>query len=382
MEGSIDTLTPRAYPWQSSTGYNRMTPTPDKPDIAQGRIAIPFLGILTLIAVGTVLKLAQSVVLPLIIAWLLSYILGPVIKALANRRVPTALATTFTLIILFIGLYVLGGFILGRVLAIASEYDKYESILLTMIQDFSDRWKYGSDLLKQVEWTKIIGTPIKKAAGTGLSFLYNLVLVIIFLVFLLLGKPYFKYKLLKAMPEKEAGRVDSIVSAIAGQISRYLSVQCLISFTTGFFVWLALTIINVDFAVTWGLLAFFLNFIPTIGSIAASIPPILLALVQFYPSFGPGIATAIALLSIQMVIGNGVAPKVMGDKLNLSPVVVLLSLIFWGWLWGITGALLSVPIASAIKIVCENIEPLRPISIMMGSGKSYRHEFESVAQGE
>ncbi len=361
-----------------------MTPTPDKPDVAQGKIAIPFLGILTLIAVGTVLKLAQSVVLPLIIAWLLSYILGPMINALARRKVPTALATTFTLLILFVALYVLGGFIYGRVLVIASEYAKYEEILRTMINDVTQKWEYGRELVQQLDLTTLIGTQIAKAVGSGISFAWNLILVIIFLIFLLLGKPYFKFKLLKAMPENEAGRVDAIVSAIAGQLSRYLSVQCLISFATGFFVWLALRIIGVDFAITWGMLAFFLNFIPTIGSIAASIPPILLALVQFYslesgPNFGPAIAAGISLLTIQMVIGNGVAPKVMGDKLNLSPVVVLLSLIFWGWLWGITGALLSVPIASAIKIVCENIEPLRPISVMMGSGKSYRHEFEGAA---
>ena len=187
----------------------------------------------------------------------------------------------------------------------------------------------------------------------------------------------------EALDVGQAKRVDSIVSAIAGQISRYLYLQFLISFATGFCVWLALTIIKVDFAVTWGALAFILNFIPTIGSIVASIPPILLALVQYYDpnsdvNWWPAIATAVSLLTIQMVIGNGIAPKVMGDNLNLSPVVVLLSLIFWWWLWGPIGALLSIPIASAIKIVCENIEPLRPISIMMGSGKAYRHEFETA----
>jgi predicted PurR-regulated permease PerM len=132
-------------------------------------------------------------------------------------------------------------------------------------------------------------------------------------------------------------------------------------------------LIGVDFAVTWGALAFFLNFIPTVGSMIASIPPILVALVQF-DTFWPAVVTALALLTIQMVIGNGITPKVMGDQLNLSPVVVLISLVFWGWLWGIVGALLSTPIASAIKIVCENIDALKPISILMGSGKPYLKE--------
>jgi predicted PurR-regulated permease PerM len=134
----------------------------------------------------------------------------------------------------------------------------------------------------------------------------------------------------------------------------------------------------VDFAVTWGALAFFLNFIPTVGSIAASLPPILLALVQFYPSIWPGVFTLLSILTIQLGMGNGIAPKVLGDQLNLSPVVILLSLLFWGWLWGVVGALLSVPITAALKIVCENIESLQPISVMMGSGKSYRREYDKL----
>jgi predicted PurR-regulated permease PerM len=119
----------------------------------------------------------------------------------------------------------------------------------------------------------------------------------------------------------------------------------LISFTTGVLVWLALEFIGVDFAVTWGALAFFLNFIPTVGSILASIPPVLLALVQFYPSFWPAVITLLSVTTIQMGMGNALAPKIL-------------------------------PIAAAIKIVCENIETLHPISVMMGSGKAFRREFK------
>jgi predicted PurR-regulated permease PerM len=107
----------------------------------------------------------------------------------------------------------------------------------------------------------------------------------------------------------------------------------------------------------------------------ASIPPILLALVQFYPSLWPGGVTLLTVMAIQLGMGNALAPKLMGDQLNLSPVVILLSLLFWGWLWGIVGALISIPIAAAIKIVCENIETLHPISVMMGSGKTYQREY-------
>ena len=166
--------------------------------------------------------------------------------------------------------------------------------------------------------------------------------------------------------------------SISSQIGKYLALQFFISLATGLCVWLALIILGVDFPVTWGALAFFLNFIPTVGSIAASIPPILVALVQF-PSFWPAVFTLIVLLVIQMTIGNIISPKIMGDRLHLSPMVVLVSLVFWGWLWGLW-ALCSVPIASAIKIVCENIEALRPISVMMDPagvtrGKRTRYDF-------
>jgi predicted PurR-regulated permease PerM len=162
------------------------------------------------------------------------------------------------------------------------------------------------------------------------------------------------------------------VGSISNQIGRYLAAQFLISLITGVLVWAALVLLKIDFPVTWGATAFLLNFIPTVGSIVASIPPILLALVQYYPHYWPAVLTTICLLTIQMVMGNVITPKVMGDRLNLSPVVILLSLLFWGWLWGVVGALLSIPITCAIKITCENIEPLRIISIFMGSGKTYK----------
>jgi predicted PurR-regulated permease PerM len=247
-----------------------------------------------------------------------------------------------------------------------------------LIATLTTQLNLGFDPLAGIDWGQNIGRFLVTLSGSIFTFASKLVLVVIFLFFILLGKPFFKYKILKSFSDDKANQLSQITLSITGQIRRYLSWQFVISFCTGCLVWLALSLIGVDFAVTWGALAFFLNFIPTVGSIAASIPPILLALIQFYPSFWPGIITFFALLTIQLSIGNGIAPKVLGDQLNLSPVVILLSLLFWGWLWGIVGALLSIPITAAIKIVCENIEPLQPISVMMGSGKSYQREFKKL----
>ena len=338
------------------------------------QIATIFLGILVLISIGTVLKFAQGVVLPLSIAWLLSFLLGPAINYMTQRKIPTTLAVVFVLILLLGILYLSGTFLYSRIQAFAVEYPKYQTRFMELASTVTNRFNLPFDPLAGINWGQSIGRFIYTLSGSIFNFASKLILVVVFLFFILLGKPYFKYKIRESFSEDDANQLSHITNSITGQIRRYLSFQFLISFATGLCVWFALLLIGVDFPVTWGALAFFLNFIPTIGSIVASIPPIIVALVQFYPEFLPAIITAIAVISIQMVIGNGIAPKVLGDQLNLSPVVVLLTLLFWGWLWGIAGALMSVPIAASIKIICENVPILHPISVMMGSGISYWRE--------
>jgi AI-2 transport protein TqsA len=342
----------------------------------RGKVTFIFLGILVLIAVGVVLKTAQSVILPLVIAWLLSFLIGPAINFMTARKIPATLAVFIILIVLLGIFYLSGTFLYARFSAFVAAYPKYHARFTDLIAMITSKWNLEFDPLAGINWGQNIGRILASFSRSIFAFASQLVLVIIFLFFILLGKPYFRYKILKSFSSEDADQIARITFSITGQIRRYLSLQFLISFTTGVLVWLALQIIGVDFAVTWGALAFFLNFIPTVGSIVASIPPILLALVQFYPSLWPGVVTLLSVMTIQLGMGNALAPKVMGDQLNLSPVVVLLSLLFWGWLWGIVGALLSIPIAAAIKIVCENIQTLHPISVMMGSGKTFRREFK------
>jgi AI-2 transport protein TqsA len=341
----------------------------------RNKITLVFQGILVLVALGMVFKYAGAVILPLIIAWLLSYLIGPTVNYMTQRKIPITLAV-FIILILLLGIFYLSGmFLHARISAFAAAYPKYHSQLTVIVTAATSRLDLPFDPLAGINWGQSIGRFLVTLSGSIFAFVSQLVLVVIFLFFILLGKPYFKYKILKSFSQENANQISQITFTITAQIRRYLVLQFLISFATGFLVWFALTLIGVDFAVTWGAVAFFLNFIPTIGSIVASIPPILLALVQFYPSFWPGLITAIALITIQVGMGNGIAPKVMGDQLNLSPVVILLSLLFWGWLWGIVGALLSVPIAVTIKIACDNIQTLHPISVMMGSGKRFQQEF-------
>ena len=342
-------------------------------------VIVGLLAVLALFAVCTVLTIAQSVILPLIIAWLLSYILGPVVTTLERRRIPSGLSITVVLLLLF-GFCYLGGFFLyGRAVMFWQAYPRYQASIMEMLESVTSKWDLPG-LLDGVNWWPKIGGYMAVTADSLISFSSQLVMVMIYLVFLLLGKPYFSYKLKKAFPSERGNKLAKVLFSISSQTGKYLFLQMIISLATGICVWGALSIMGVDFAVTWGAFAFFLNFIPTVGSMIASIPPIMVALVQ--PDgggLGFALMVALVLLTIQMVIGNGIAPKVMGDQLNLSPVVVLISLVMWGSMWGIVGALLSTPIAAAVKIICENVEALKPISTLMGSGKSIRKEALATA---
>lgn len=338
----------------------------------QGRISLFLLALIALVAVGAVLKLAQAVVLPLVIAWLLSYVLAPVVNFLTDRKTPRALAILFVLVLLFVCLYTGVIFLNARVSSIVEAFPKYQQRFTEISKALGEVLESTYNPLANIDWGQRITVALVRFSGSLVSILSSLIMVVIFLIFMLSGQPYFKLKVVKAFSSEQAEQLTGIITSITSQITRYLAAQFLISLATGICIWAALSLIGVDFPITWGALAFFLNFIPTVGSIIASIPPILLSVVQFYPELWPPITTFIVVAAIQLVIGNGIAPKVMGDRLNLSPVVVLLSLLFWGWLWGVVGALLSIPITTALKIGCENIPALRPVGVLMGSGrKSY-----------
>lgn len=331
------------------------------------RSQIFFLGFLSIVAGGMVLRFARGVVMPLVVAWLLSYIFKPIIQTLERKKIPPILSIT-ALVAIFLGLCLLGfTFLYRRLVPFVNAFPSYYDQFLVLVEEIGKANDIPTDLLFEFDWGSRLTTWLLTLPGTAISLVSNLFLVIVFLIFILLGSPASSGKLKRAFSPGTAYRFQHIIDKISKQIGRYLATAVIISSLTGVAVWLALKFIGVDFSVNWGVLAFLLNFIPYIGSILASIPPILVALVKFYPDFTPAIITSIALLTIQVGIGNILAPKVMGDALDINPIIVLVSLLFWGWLWGGVGAVLAVPIAVVIKIVCENVPSLRPVAIIMSS---------------
>lgn len=324
------------------------------------------LSVIVLILVCAVLSVSQSVVIPLIFAYLLSYLISPVLTLLKKLKVPGSLGV-FIIVLLLLGVtYLFGTFLFERVGAFAQEYPKYQMKFMEIIKSVTMRWKIDTSRLDEIDWTREIGSRLMAFSGSFVGFMSKVALVMFFLVFMLLEQGSFKTRLFKAMTTERAGVIAEAVTSITGQIRRYLQIKMTVSLITAVMVWAVLALLKVDFAITWGMLTFFLNFIPSIGSIIATIPPIFVTFVANYPRPLPVILASVALLLIQMVMGNIVEPKMQGKGLNLSPVVILFSLVFWGWLWGIPGMLLSVPIASSIKIACENIEALKPVAVFMG----------------
>jgi predicted PurR-regulated permease PerM len=169
-----------------------------------------------------------------------------------------------------------------------------------------------------------------------------------------------------AFPAREANQFSAIISNINSQVRQYLVTKTLISLGTGSLAFLILWLTGVDFALVWGFVAFLLNFIPNIGSIFAVGMPVIVSFLQFDTIARP-LLVLILLAVMQTLMGNVLEPRLMAFRLNMSPLVVLVSLIFWGWLWGVWGMVLAVPIMATIKIVFENISTMKPFAVLMSA---------------
>lgn len=331
------------------------------------------LGTLFLLAVGFVLSTAQGIIIPMVVALLFSFMLYPVIRFLTKIGVPRLFSILIVLTGLFGFLYLVFVILYSSINAFVNQYPWYLEQFKDIYSDFSyqimQRFNISTtDFLLEYDWGKVARTFLLSISDSLTKMVGYIFIVILILIFLFLEFPVFNIKLKKAYPASSGKRFVIVIEHITRQIGRYLVVKVVISSATGFCVWLLLLVMGIDFPLVWGVLAFFLNFIPNIGSTVLVIFASIQALVQFYPSLGMFVAVLVSMLAIQIVFGNILEPSIQGNKLNLSPVIILFSLIFWGWIWGIAGALLSVPITVTIKIACENISFLKPVSIMMGTG--------------
>ena len=306
------------------------------------------------------LQAAASVLLPFLLSILLAVLAMPVVRWLQGMRLPATLAVIVT-VCLLIGLFTGVGVVVG-----------------TSVSDFSDKLPLYEESLRAKLAELGEGTPLPEMGewfdpGAAFAFagqilnglvgvLSNLFLILLTTVFILLEAAGIPSKLRAAFPGDSEPL--SKATAVGRSVQAYLGVKTLMSFATGVCVSVLVGALGLSHPALWGLIAFLLNFVPSIGSIIAALPAVLLALVEL--GSGQALAILLGFVAINMIIGNVIEPRLMGRKLGLSPLVVFLSLLFWGWVWGPAGMLLSVPLTVMVKIILEGREGTRWIGVMLG----------------
>ncbi|MDH3420309.1 MAG: AI-2E family transporter [Gammaproteobacteria bacterium] len=337
---------------------------------AQGK---PNIGTAAVISAAAVVVLiygmqaAQRILVPFLVAVFLAVICTPLLHGMRRLRIPAGIAV-FVIVAGIIGILALAGaFVGGSIAEFTARLPFYEQQLDIKLADLAGRFDTQfsvSELLDQIQPASPMG--LVANLFTGLQSLFaNFFLIIFTVIFLLLEASTMPRKLQLVLAGSHAD--PDYFKRFTHSVQRYLGIKTLISLVTGILAWTLTSIIGLDFPLLWGLLAFLFNYVPTIGSLIASIPPIVLALVQF------GLAQAaiigVGYLALNVTIGGLIEPRVMGRGLGLSTLVVFLSLVFWGWVFGPIGMLLSVPLTMTAKIALESGERTAPLAILMGSGE-------------
>jgi predicted PurR-regulated permease PerM len=317
---------------------------------------------------GVILKLARPVLFPFFLALFISYIIGPALEFLTRRKVPRPVALIVIILVTFSLIYLLGAVFYSSGKAFAAELPDYTEQFQSLIKQLEAshflgaKWNVAT-LLGNINVEKIASIAMS-AIGPFFGFLSNLFLVLIFLIFILAGRGRLRGKVERSFSPHQAGKINEVVEKINRQIQKYLAIKTVFCVFNGLLVGIVLALFGVNFAIVFGFLAFLLNYIPNVGSTIATAVPIVIAFIQ-YGSVWRCLWILAIVVVLDNVVGNVLEPRFMGKGLGLSPLVVIFSLIAWGWLWGIPGMVLAVPIAAVIKIVCANVPSLRFIEVLM-----------------
>lgn len=320
-----------------------------------------------LVVVIAGLRAASTIVVPFLLAVFIAILATPAFVGMRSKGVPSIIAL-LVLIAAIAGVAFLGGGLFASSVADFSKKLPDYRQQLSQQRDVVVEWlnehemEVGDPVLKNVLNPDAMVSLAGSAAASVSSMLANMFLIVLIAVFILLEAAILpaKVRSLPRMTDDTWLRLQRIVA----EVRNYVGVKTILSLATGGLVAAGLAIIGVNYAIPLGVIAFLLNYVPNIGSIVAAIPGVLLALLDL--GVGAALACAAVYLVINIVIGNIIEPRVMGRRMGLSPLVVLLSMIFWGWALGPAGMLLSVPLTMAVKIVLERAEETQWIAILLG----------------
>jgi AI-2 transport protein TqsA len=333
------------------------------------RVFLTLLVLLTIILVGWALKSLYVVLMPVVFALFLAVLLSPVQQAV-DKRMPASFqwAGAVVAVLLFLVMLALAlGSIWWSMRLFAQKGPEYREI-------FGDLWQQASlwliargiplprDLMADGGFREIAGA--LTVTLRSVAYLIAFVVIVIFLLLLLLLEAReWKRKSLEAFFGARTKSILETSRAVAAKLRRFFYVRTSISFVEaaieGAWVWM----LGIDFAFVWALFFFIMNFVPNVGPIVAAIPPIILAFVQF--GLFRAVLTAIGLLIIEQIISNLIDPRIQGRALQMSPVVVVVNVLFWTWAWGLAGTFLAVPITIALMVICSYVPGLQPVAILL-----------------
>ncbi|CAM6193821.1 MULTISPECIES: AI-2E family transporter [Citrobacter] len=322
------------------------------------------LGMLVIILTG--IRFAADIIVPFILAIFLAVVLNPLVQRMVKLRVPRVMAISILVLIIVMAMVLLLAYLGTSLNELARTLPQYRSSLVVPLKNLEPwlvRLGIGvsvDELVKYIDpnAAMTLVTNLLAQLSNAMSSIFLLLLTV---VFMLLEVPQLPTKFQQIMTRPVEG-MAAIQRAI-DSVSHYLVLKTAISIVTGLVVWAMLAALEVRFAFVWGLLAFALNYIPNIGSVLAAIPPI--AQVLVFGGLYDALVVLAGYLMINLVFGNILEPRIMGRGLGLSTLVVFLSLIFWGWLLGPVGMLLSVPLTIIVKIALEQTVAGQSIAILL-----------------
>jgi predicted PurR-regulated permease PerM len=305
----------------------------------------------------------KAILIPLVVAILLAYVFSPIIEKLVKYKIPRSFSILILFIVLTLLIVYFGNMLLSNMNELVSDWPKLQAKLELQLNNLSDSLNLNRQDMFSALVNSLSYLSLSKVIFSSFTFLGNSLITLLFMAYLLFFVHTIPGKVDEAFGLHKAKKIRSIITNINQRIQQYLAIKTVLSILTGLSVYLVLVILQIKFAFLWGALAFFMNYIPNIGSFIAGIPPIITTFLQY--GLTETLIVALVFVVIHFFWGNVIEPLVLGRKLNLSPIIILFSLLFWGWLWGIVGAIIAVPVSAIIKIVFSNFDGLRPIAVLM-----------------
>ncbi|MBN2525612.1 MAG: AI-2E family transporter [Deltaproteobacteria bacterium] len=315
------------------------------------------------------LRVAAPVFVPFLLAGFVAMLCSVPLFWLNRKGVPNGVSVALVIVMLLVGGTIVGITLGSSMKGISQELPTYKDRLTThttnlfqWLESYNvDTSEYKDSISNMVQPSQAMGvaTTALKSISNVLTSGFMILLTVIFILLEAVGMPKKLGKVLKD-PQTTFQGFEEFLSSV----KKYLVIKTLISAATGLIIGVTLWILGIDFPFLWGMLAFAFNFVPTIGSIIAAIPPLLVGLVQLGPE--ALLSVGLTFLIVNVVMGNVIEPRIMGEGLGLSTLVVFLSLVFWGWLLGPIGMLLSVPLTMIVKIACQSSHSLKHIGILLG----------------